>query len=430
LFRNNFTTSNTVPAHATTSDSPDDISLSSREDKTVQTLEQIATQVPTEQKMQGSYNEEQQQDISQHKTKKKQHRNRKQRKSKNSTKRRSHDSSSSSSSSSSHHFDSSSESDSESSTLACDDFGNAKDISYFDNSEAKANMSKRVASQLKKLTSAAKIHNLKEFNTTKGTIDQRKSFFQLWSNTLQELLTSQYRYQTLLRDYPQLNTSELTITGNTALGQFLRLFLRKSTRDTIEATIGRDNRHNGLIILKHLMATYGCTTIIDCSNARQKLESTLWNDRDTIDSFTHRFMLRLSNYNESIFANTRNTTRPYDKDEVTMLFLKLLVTTMPTSHALYREVQTTYTQCELNINRHGHLDTDTTEIQRDLQALELTLRAISNDIHQAKQCQHRQHANTAFQSKKFKNVKCWGCGHGHHLRTCPTTSEEERQRLW
>jgi hypothetical protein len=102
LFRNNFTTSNTVPADATTSDLPDDITLSSHEDNTVQTLEQITTQVPAEQTMQGSYNEEQQQDISQHKTKKKQHRNRKQRKSKNSTKRRSHDSSSSSSSSSHH----------------------------------------------------------------------------------------------------------------------------------------------------------------------------------------------------------------------------------------------------------------------------------------------------------------------------------------
>jgi hypothetical protein len=192
LFRNNLTTSNTVPADATTSDLPDDISLSSHKDNTVQTFEQITTQLPTEQTMQGSYNEEQQRDISQHK---------KQRKSKNSTKRRSHDSSSSSSSSS-HHIDSNSESDSESSTLASDDFGNAKDISHFDNSEAKENMSKRVASQLKKLTSAAKIHNLKEFNTTKGTIDQRKSFFQLWSNTLQEQLTSQYRYQTLLRDYP------------------------------------------------------------------------------------------------------------------------------------------------------------------------------------------------------------------------------------
>jgi hypothetical protein len=157
-------------------------------------------------------------------------------------------------------------------------------------------MSKRVASQLKKLTAAAKTHNLKEFKTTKGTIGQRKTFFQIWSNTLQELLAAQFRYQALLRDYPRLNVTELTVTGNTALGQFLRLLLHKSTRDTIEA-IGRENRHNGFLVLQHLVTAYGNTTTIDSSNAREKLESTLWNDRDTIDSFTHHFILRFSNYN-------------------------------------------------------------------------------------------------------------------------------------
>jgi hypothetical protein len=169
-------------------------------------------------------------------------------------------------------------------------------------------MSKRVASQLKKLTAAAKTRNLKEFNTTKGTIDQRKTFFQIWSNILQELLASQYRHQALLRDYPRLNTPELTVTGNTALGQFLRLLLRKSSRDTIEATIGRDNRQNGFLLLQYLVSTYGSTTIIDASNARDKLESTSWNDRDTVDSFTHRFMLRLSKYDESIYASSNNNT--------------------------------------------------------------------------------------------------------------------------
>jgi hypothetical protein len=179
-------------------------------------------------------------------------------------------------------------------------------------------MSKCVASQLKKLTTAAKIHSLKEFNTTKGTIDQRKSLFQIWCNTLQELLASQYRYQALLRDYTRLNATELTVTGNTVLGQFLRLLLRKSSRDTIEATIGRDNRRNGLLVLQHLVATCGNTTIIHSSNAREKLESTFCNDRDTIDSFTHRFMLRLSNYNESVSANSSKNNQPYGPDQVTI----------------------------------------------------------------------------------------------------------------
>jgi hypothetical protein len=34
------------------------------------------------------------------------------------------------------------------------------------------------------------------------------------------------------------------------------------------------------------------------------------------------------------------------------------------------------------------------------------------------------------QSRKFKPVKCWGCGQGHNLRERPTTSEEEKQRIY
>jgi hypothetical protein len=38
-------------------------------------------------------------------------------------------------------------------------------------------------------------------------------------------------------------------------------------------------------------------------------------------------------------------------------------------------------------------------------------------------------ANVALQSS-YKKTKCWGCGHGHHLRNGPTTSKKRRQRLW
>jgi hypothetical protein len=248
----------------------------------------------------------------------------------------------------------------------------------------------------------------------------------------------------LLRDYPRLNTTELTVTGNTALGQYLRLLIRKSSRDTIEATIGRENRQNGFLILQYLVSTYGSTTIIDASNARDKLESTSWNDRDTIDSFTHRFMLRLSNYNESIYASSNNNTQPYEPDQITIFYLKLLVTTMPTDHHLYREAQAMYTQGERKLVRQGRLQTNTTEVQRELQMIELTINANTYDNRPTERPSNREHytrqktvhtkpphaANVALQSSKYKKIKCWGCGHGHHLRNCPTTSEKEQQRWW
>jgi hypothetical protein len=45
---------------------------------------------------------------------------------------------------------------------------------------------------------------------------------------------------------------------------------------------------------------------------------------------------------------------------------------------------------------------------------------------------HQTRYVTATQKKKKYplDIKCWGCGRGHHLRDCPTTSLEMRQRIW
>jgi hypothetical protein len=34
------------------------------------------------------------------------------------------------------------------------------------------------------------------------------------------------------------------------------------------------------------------------------------------------------------------------------------------------------------------------------------------------------------QSKKFQGVKCWSCGHGHHLRDCPNTTDAKKQEIY
>jgi hypothetical protein len=170
---------------------------------------------------------------------------------------------------------------------------------------------------------------------------------------------------------------------------------------------------------------------------QDKLESTSWNDRDTIDSFTHRFMLRLSNFNESIYASSNNNSQPYEPDQITILYLKLLVTTMPTNHDLYREVQVMYTRGERDLVRQGRLETNTTEVQRDLQTIELTLRANTYENRPTERPSNRERytrqktvhtkpphaANVALQSSKYKKIKCWECGHGHQLRNCPTSEK-------
>jgi hypothetical protein len=112
---------------------------------------------------------------------------------------------------------------------------------------------------------------------------------------------------------------------------------------------------------------------------------------------------------------------------------------MPTNHDLYREVQAMYTRGERDLVSQGRLETNNTEVQRDLQMIELTVRANTDDNRPTERPSNRYTrqktvrtkpphvANIALQSSKYKKIKCWGCSHSHHVRNCPTTSENERQ---
>jgi hypothetical protein len=266
----------------------------------------------------------------------------------------------------------------------------------------------RIAKQLKKLTVSSKLHDLKEFVATRGTIEQRKAYFQVWANTLQEMLASHHRYQALMRDYPRLNNSELTITANAALGHFIRLKLKTSTLHTIESTIGKENRLNGFLILQYLFNTYGNATLVDARNAREKLESTIWNEHDTVDTFTHRFMHRLSLYNDSIISSRTQINKIYSDDDVTMLYLQLLVTSMPTGHNLYR-VQTLYSKYELDIEAIDHLNIHISHIQRKLYRLELT-----RDAHVAEERTTTQHRPRRHSYKPPSSKQASRNYPGHH----------------
>jgi hypothetical protein len=176
-------------------------------------------------------------------------------------------------------------------------------MSHIKKNRLRLKLSQQIAKQIKQLTTSGKLHDLKEFIATRGTIEERKAYFQLWMTTLQEMLAAHPRYQALLRDYPRLDNSELSVAGNVALAHFLRLKLKTPTLQVIELTIGKNNKLNGYMILQYLVKTYGTTNLVDAMNARDKLQSTSWNERDNVDTFTHRFMQRLSIYNDSIVAS-------------------------------------------------------------------------------------------------------------------------------
>jgi hypothetical protein len=97
-----------------------------------------------------------------------------------------------------------------------------------------------------------------------------------------------------MRDFARLNYQELTITANTALGLFLRLKLGPNSMHPIEEAIGYENKDNGYMILQFLLNHYGRATDEDIARSKQLWENTIWNDRDTSDTHSQRFLKRLS----------------------------------------------------------------------------------------------------------------------------------------
>jgi hypothetical protein len=311
--------------------------------------------------------------------------------------------------------------------------------------------STRIGKEIKKLTAAAKVYDLRPFYTDRGTIKQRKTHFVHWANKLRDMLGPIHRYNAFMRDYPKLNPAELTVTANTALGLFLRLKLGPNAMHPIEEAIGYTNKDNGHLILQFLLNHYGSATDEDIARAKQLWENTTWVHRDTIDTHSQRFLKRLSLLRDSVATRPDRGNDIPTNDQASMKYLSLLVTSLPKSHGLRSRVQALYSKnkghCSIREVRHErrnivvqtlreqlteeeHIDSNNTpDHPRPSRILTPSrppaARPPPRHIH------HTRFATALHKKKKYPHdIKCWGCGRGHHLRDCPTTSLEMRQRIW
>jgi hypothetical protein len=78
-----------------------------------------------------------------------------------------------------------------------------------------------------------------------------------------------------------------------------------------------------------------------------------------------------------------------------------------------------------NINQRQH-----TDLRRPRPPPKFPSRPITSQPNRQRQHTTVNQAHLITQSKKFKGVKCWACGHSHNLRDCPTTSEEKKQQIY
>jgi hypothetical protein len=244
------------------------------------------------------------------------------------------------------------------SILAFGDHGSTTNIRDIKNDKERRQTSTRVGKEIKKLVAAAKTYELKAFFIDRGTIDRRKCAFTYWASTLREMLTPIHRYNALMRDYPRLDRSELTVTANTALGLFFRMKLKESGMHIIEESIGHENKDNGCMILSYLINHYGNITDIDVSKAKERWEQTLWNNKDTMDSYAQRFTKRLSVLREAVLARPDLSYMLPTKGQATKKFLLLLVTSLPKTHGMRASIQAKHANCQTDMATYGKLNTN------------------------------------------------------------------------
>jgi hypothetical protein len=192
----------------------------------------------------------------------------------------------------------------------------------------------------------------------------------------------------------------------------------------IEECIGHQNKDNGCMILSYLINHYGNITDIDVSKAKERWEQTLWNNKDTMDTYAQCFKKPECHQRRYSGKNYMLPT----KDQATMKFLLLLVTSLPKTHGMRPSIPAKHAKCQTDMATYGKLDTNIATLQFEFFQQQLTEEAhIDGNDHQEYHHSHRpsrplkhshvlkpsknqrQHAYVA-QTKKYNvKVKCWGC---------------------
>ncbi|KAG7340335.1 reverse transcriptase RNA-dependent DNA polymerase [Nitzschia inconspicua] len=312
-------------------------------------------------------------------------------------------------------------------------------MSFSSNHKRQSAQSKEIGKVLKSLYDGAKQYHLSEYSVTRGTVNKRKSYFRTWIDTLRQILCSEPQYSHLLAKYPVIDCSNISTTSNIALAQFMFAKIEAGSRHHLD----------GVAIIRYLQRNFGGTTIIDCTKALQRLKDTCWEHQDNIDTFSNKFLRRSETYRTTLQSSKTKST--LDDVELLTIYLENLTVTMPQSHPLHQNVQNKFVELESCIAAEieptftVHQMIDQMRYLESIQLNNTTSTRTSYNRARSRQQPRTPHtkanvasesqrntnrANLVTQSKKFRPVKCWGCGHSHNLRDCLTTTDDQKQAIY
>ncbi|KAG7352569.1 hypothetical protein IV203_008617 [Nitzschia inconspicua] len=213
-----------------------------------------------------------------------------------------------------------------------------------------------------------------------------------------------------------------------ALSQFLFAKLEAISRDQLRSCL--HDHLDAIELLQYLQQNYGATTIMDCTKALQRLKDTTWEYQDSVDTFSNRFLRRAETYIVTLRSTKSPSKLKLEDVKLLTMYLEALNSTMPSSHPLHQTVQTEFVELESCITAGIAPSFEFIQSYNKVRSSNNSKPPYVKANVAAESTKPSNQANLVTLSRKFKPVKCWGCGHHHNLRDCPTTSDEQKQALY
>ncbi|KAG7350467.1 hypothetical protein IV203_009827 [Nitzschia inconspicua] len=213
-----------------------------------------------------------------------------------------------------------------------------------------------------------------------------------------------------------------------ALALFLFTKIEAGSKEQVRSSI--KDHLDGVEILQYLQDNFGSTTILDCTKALERLKETTWEHGDTVDTYTSRYLRRAEAYQTTLRSTTSKTKPKLDDIELLTMYLQSLFVYIPSTHPLQHTIRAKFVELEACITSDVRPTFSLLEVANQLRYLESihlkntgSARRSYNKllgkntslptrtITPSEPPRSHNQANLARQSRKFKTVKCWGCGH-------------------
>ena len=197
-------------------------------------------------------------------------------------------------------------------------------------------MEKKAAQLNKRLCKSATYHELTRFNAHGQSHEKTRAMFTKFIHRVRTLFMQEYRVAHVLRNYPTLDFSNISLSTNRAIGMF---FIQQIVPMTLRS-LGLDPEEelDGERLLTLLYKTFASASTMDVSKSYNDLRNIAYSSRESIDVYTGKFARLEDRYRISLAA-LGNNAPPLTQVHLMEMYVTGILRNIQPSHSLWPIVQ-------------------------------------------------------------------------------------------